>query len=53
MFIEKTILYSIFSNDVIENCLIEEEIDTIENINLFMALTIQKFLEFLDVVVKQ
>lgn len=42
-----------FSNDVIENCLIEEEIDTIENINLFMALTIQKFLEFLDVVVKQ
>lgn len=42
-----------FSNDVIENCLIEEEIDTIDNINLFMALTIQKFLEFLDVVVKQ
>ena len=34
-----------FSNDVIENCLIEEEIDTIENINLYHAL---KDLEELD-----
>ena len=34
-----------FSNDVIENCLIEEEIDTIDNINLYHAL---KDLEELD-----
>lgn len=34
-----------FSNDVIENCLIDEEIDKIENINLYHAL---KDLEELD-----